>query len=157
MRCLNNNKASLTWRVIRGALWVSKRFFSTCLAISPKCIWCGDMEESIALPGRCASFLKATKFAYCMESSLSWKTVLYVAMWFRHWTGWNTRYENRALDDMIEGIPRIWVFLSSNVGSLFKYWIKSKILCEIKRLFFGVRRKVGEICVPWKVLALNFY
>ena len=48
IRCLNNNKASLTWRLIRSSLWVGKKLFSACLSISSECIRCGDREESIS-------------------------------------------------------------------------------------------------------------
>ena len=47
MRCLNNDEASLTWLVIRNALWVSKKLFSAQQAISPECGRCGDLEEAI--------------------------------------------------------------------------------------------------------------
>ena len=43
MRCLNNDKASLTWLVIRNALWVGKKLFTAQLAISPEC---SALEES---------------------------------------------------------------------------------------------------------------
>ena len=47
MRCLNNDEASLTWLVIRNALWVGKKLFSVQQAISPECGRCGDLEETI--------------------------------------------------------------------------------------------------------------
>ena len=47
MRCLNNNEATLTWLVIRGALWVSKRSCAAGLVASSECVRCGDSEESI--------------------------------------------------------------------------------------------------------------
>ena len=47
MRCLNNDEASLTWLVIRNALWVDKKLFSAQQAISPECGRCGDLEETI--------------------------------------------------------------------------------------------------------------
>ena len=47
MRCLNNDEASLTWLVIRNALWVGKKLFSVQQAILPECGRCGDLEETI--------------------------------------------------------------------------------------------------------------
>ena len=47
MRCLNNDKASLTWLVIQNALWVGKKLFTVLLAIFPECIWCGALGVSI--------------------------------------------------------------------------------------------------------------
>ena len=47
MRCLNNDGASLTWLIIRNALWVGKKLFTARLVISPECVRCGDLEESI--------------------------------------------------------------------------------------------------------------
>ena len=47
MRCLNNDEASLTWRVIRGALWVGKRLFRAKQATSPGCVRCSAGEESL--------------------------------------------------------------------------------------------------------------
>ena len=44
MRCLNNDEASLTWLVIRNALWVGKKLLAAQQAISPEC---GDLEETI--------------------------------------------------------------------------------------------------------------
>ena len=44
MRCLNNDEASLTWLVIRKALWVGKKLFAAQQAISPECGRCGDLE-----------------------------------------------------------------------------------------------------------------
>ena len=38
---------SLTWLVIRWALWVGKKLFAERLAISPECVRCGDLGESI--------------------------------------------------------------------------------------------------------------
>ena len=48
MRCLNNDEASLTWLVIRNALWVGKKLFAAQQAISPECGRCGDLEETIS-------------------------------------------------------------------------------------------------------------
>ena len=48
MRSLNNDEASLTWLVIRKALWVSKRLWTAGLVSSQGCFRCGDMEETIA-------------------------------------------------------------------------------------------------------------
>ena len=48
LRCLNNDEASLTWLVIRNALWVGKRLFAAQQAISPECGRCGDLEETIS-------------------------------------------------------------------------------------------------------------
>ena len=48
MRCLNNDEASLTWLVIRNALWVSKRLFTADLANSRGCVRCGGGIESMA-------------------------------------------------------------------------------------------------------------
>ena len=50
MRCLNNDEASLTWLVIRNALWVGKKLFSAQQAISPECGRCSDLEETIGHP-----------------------------------------------------------------------------------------------------------
>ena len=47
MKPLNNNEASLSWRIIRNALWVGKKLFAAGLVISPECVRCGDMEESL--------------------------------------------------------------------------------------------------------------
>ena len=47
MRCLNNDEASVTWLVIRDALWVGKKLFSVQLAISLECSWCSALEETI--------------------------------------------------------------------------------------------------------------
>ena len=65
MRCLNNDEASLTWLVIRNALWVGKKLFSVQQAILPECGRCGDLEETIGhtffycpVVRCCASFLK---------------------------------------------------------------------------------------------------
>ena len=58
MRCLNSDEASLTWMIIRRARWVDKKLFAARLAISPQCIRCGDLEESIEhafLPVRAAA------------------------------------------------------------------------------------------------------
>ena len=63
MKCLNNDEASLPWLVIRKALLVGKRLFVARLAILLKCVWFGDMKESIAhafFHCPCVSFLKAT-------------------------------------------------------------------------------------------------
>ena len=48
MSCHNNDEVSLTYLVIQNAFWVGKRLFSAGLAISPECVRCGGMEESIA-------------------------------------------------------------------------------------------------------------
>ena len=48
MRCLNNDKASLTWLVIQNALWVVKKLFSARQAILPECGLCGDLEETMS-------------------------------------------------------------------------------------------------------------
>ena len=48
MRCLNNDEASLTWLVIRNALWVGKKLFAAQQVISPECGRCGDLEETIS-------------------------------------------------------------------------------------------------------------
>ena len=48
MRSLNNDEASLTWLVIRKALWVSKRLWTAGLVASQGCFRCGDLEETIA-------------------------------------------------------------------------------------------------------------
>lgn len=47
LKCLNNDEASLTWLVLRGALWVGKKLCAAGLAISSECVRCGDWEESI--------------------------------------------------------------------------------------------------------------
>ena len=88
MRCLNNDKASFTWLVIRNALWVSKKLFSAQLAISPVW-WFGGVYWPRWLCSRCASFLKVTWFASWMESTSSWKPVLCAAMWYWSWTDRN--------------------------------------------------------------------
>ena len=41
------DESSITWLIIRKVLWVGKRLFSAWLSISPVCIRCGDMKESI--------------------------------------------------------------------------------------------------------------
>ena len=47
MRCLNNDVASLTWLVIKNALWVGKKLFSAQQAISPECSWCVVIWRSL--------------------------------------------------------------------------------------------------------------
>ena len=44
----NNDEASLTWLVIRDALWVGKKLFAAQQVISPECGRCGDLEETIS-------------------------------------------------------------------------------------------------------------
>ena len=45
--CLTNDEASLTWLVIRDALWVGRRLHSAGLATSPICKRCGDEVETL--------------------------------------------------------------------------------------------------------------
>ena len=92
MRCHNNEEASLTWMVIRNALWVGKRLFAAQLTISPECVRCSALEESIEhaffhclVVLRGAIFLKVSWYASWMELFLSWKPVLWAAMWLRSW------------------------------------------------------------------------
>jgi len=47
LRSLNNDEASLTWLVIRGALWVGKRLKKAGLATPPVCVRCRGEEESL--------------------------------------------------------------------------------------------------------------
>ena len=75
MRLLNNDEASLTWLVIRNALWVCKKLFSAQLATLPVCrLWVG-WRSVRTTPSftvlSCGRFLKVTCFASWMESSSS--------------------------------------------------------------------------------------
>ena len=67
MRCLNNDEASLTWLVIRNALWVGKKLFSAQLATLPECGLCVDWRSVLTTPSftvlSCGRFLKVTWFA----------------------------------------------------------------------------------------------
>ena len=47
LKCLNNTEASLTWLVIRGALWIGKRLCGAGLVKSPNCVRCGEEVETI--------------------------------------------------------------------------------------------------------------
>ena len=47
MTCLNNDEVSLTWLISRNDLWVGKKLLAARLAISPECVRCSDLEESI--------------------------------------------------------------------------------------------------------------
>ena len=105
MRCLNN-EASLTWRVIQ----VSKNFFSACLAISTKCVQCGDMKESIAhaffhclvivqaswrLHGSCTvwKFLCPwSQFRMEQCGSITKQDGTLGIMWVEIWTTWQKRF-----------------------------------------------------------------
>ena len=95
MRCPNNDEASLTWSSgmpsgsARNCFQRNRLFRQSAAGVV---IW----RRLLVTPsftarscGRCASFLKATWSASSMESSLSWKTVLCAAMWYRSWTDRN--------------------------------------------------------------------
>ena len=95
MKCLNNDKASITrlssgmpsglarnwlqctWQFCESA---SSAVHWTCLLSMPFTTWSCSC---------CASFLKATWFGSWEKSFLSWKSVLCAAMWNQSWTGRN--------------------------------------------------------------------
>ena len=148
MRCLNKDEASLTWLVIRNALWVSKKLFSAQQAISPECDWCGDLEESIGhaffhcpvvqplyklLEGYMVRILNG-KFFVLEASSVCSNVVpklnrqehyvflcLLGAMRVVIWTTRKELYEDES-------------FSSQTLVAFFKHQIKVKIRSERKRL-----------------------
>ena len=88
MRCLNNDEASLTWLVIRNALWVRKKLFAAQRVISPECGRCGDLEETIShtffhcpVVRPLCKLLEGYMVRILNGKFLSWKPVLCAAMW----------------------------------------------------------------------------
>ena len=128
LRCLNNDKVSLSWRMIRNVLRIARRLFTAQLATSPEWIRYGDMKQSAAhafflclVLHPLYKLLETSWFACCLASSLSWKPVLFVAMWFRHRIVRNSvslltwHYESCDLDNTIGEILRKRVLLISDV------------------------------------------
>ena len=137
MRCLNNNKASLTWLVIQNALWVGKKLFSAQQDILPV-VWplCKLLEGYMVRVLNGKIFVQE---ASCVCSNvvprlnrqehyvfLCLLGIMYVMIW-------TTRKEDES-------------FSSQTLVSFFKHQIKVKIRSERKRLFIGVWQKVGDYC-----------
>ena len=161
MRCLNNDEASLTWLVIRNALWVGKKLFAAQQVISPECGRCGDLEETIGhaffhcpvvrplcklLEGYMVRILNGKFFV--LEASSVCSNVVpklnrlehYVFLCLlgvMHVVIWTTRMKELFEDES---------FSSQTLVTFFKHQIKVKIRSERKRLFTGVWRKVGDCC-----------
>ena len=165
MRCLNNEEASLTWLVIRNALWVGKKLFSAQQAISPECGRCSDLEESIdhaffqcpvvrplckLLEGYMVRILNG-KFFVLEDSSVFSNMVLRLNRQ-KHYVFlcllgimrimiWTTRKKELYEDES---------FSSQILVSFFKHQIKVKIRSERKRLSsleFGKRWvTVARLC-----------
>ena len=161
MKCLNNDKASLTWLVIRNALWVGKKLFSAQQAILPECGRCGDLEESIdhvifhcpvvrplckLLEGYMVRILKG-KFFVLEASSVCSNVVLRLNRQ-EHYVFlcllvviWTTRKKELYEDES---------FSCQTLVSFFKHQIKVKIRSERKRLSsleFGKRWvTVARLC-----------
>ena len=157
MRCLNNDEASLTWLVIRNALWVGKKLFSAQQAISPKCGRCGDFFHCPVVRPLCKLLegymvrILNGKF-FVLEASSVYSNVVpklnrqehYVFICLLGVMGvviWTTRkkelYEDKS-------------FSSQTLVAFFKHQIKVKIRSERKRLSsleFGKRWvTVARLC-----------
>ena len=165
MRCLNNDEASLTWLVIRNALWVGKKLFSAQQAISPECGRCGYLEETIGhaffhcpvvrplcklLEGYMVRILNGKFFV--LEASSVCSNVVpklnrqehYVFLCLlcvMHVVIWTTRKKELCEDES---------FSSQTLVAFFKHQIKVKIRSERKRLSsleFGERWvTVARLC-----------
>ena len=112
---------------------------------------------SIQSSGHCVNFLKTSRFAYCMESSLSRKPALCIVMWFHHWIvrntmcfsaysalweSWFGRHNRRDFNLQ-------WRLFMSDAGGFYKHQIKIKIrserlLSDVRIRFIGIRQKVGK-------------
>ena len=149
MRCLNNDEASLTWLVIRNALWVGKKLFSAQQAISPECGRCSDLEKSMdhaffhclvmqplckLLEGYMVRILNG-KF-FILEASSVCSNVVPKLNRQEHYVFlcllgimrvviWTTRKKELYEDES---------FSSQTLVSFFKHQIKVKIWSERKRL-----------------------
>ena len=171
MRCLNNDEASLTWLVIRNALWVGKNLFAAQQAISPECGWCGDLEETIGhaffhcpvvrplcklLEGYMVCILNGNFFV--LEASSVCSNVVPKLNRQEHYVFlcllgvmrvviWTTRKKGLCEDES---------FSSQALVAFFKHQIKFKIRSERKRLSsleFGERWvTVAHLC---RVVGVN--
>ena len=142
MRCLNNDEASLTWLVIRNALWIGKKLFAAQQAISPECGRCGDLEETIGhaffhcpvvrplcklLEGYMVRILNGKFFV--LEASSVCSNVVPKLNRQGHYVFlcllWTTRKKELFEDES---------FSSQTLVAFFKHQIKVKIRSERKRL-----------------------
>ena len=162
--------ASLTWLVIRNALWVGKNCLQRNWLFRQSAVGVVLWRSLVTSPsftgqscGRCASFLKVSWFAFWIESSLSWKLVLCAVMWYRSWTDRNIVFL------CLLGIMRvvIWMtrkkelyddesFSSQTLVSFYKHQIKVKIRSERKRLSsleFG--KRWVTVARPYRVVGAS--
>ena len=162
MRCLNNDEASLTWLVIRNALWVGKKLFAAQQVISPECGRCGDLEETIShtffhcpvvrplcklLEGYMVRILNGKFFV--LEASSVCSNVVPRLNRQEHYVFlcllgvmrvviWTTRMKELCEDES---------FSAQTLVAFYKHQIKVKIRSERKRLEFGERWvTVARLC-----------
>lgn len=85
LKCLNNNKASVCLLWI--ALCVDKKLCLVGLALSPKCMYCGDWEKSIGHAFFYCNLVAFNQFAHVHDLQAGWKMSLssrpvpFVTMW----------------------------------------------------------------------------
>lgn len=87
LKCLTNNKATLTWLTIRKAFWVVKVFrgMTGWFTRMPPLYWNRELYRAHSFTARscarCVNLLKATWSTYCTDNSSYWMPVLFIAMW----------------------------------------------------------------------------
>ena len=116
----------------------------------------------------CGSFSKVLWFVYFMGSSLSWKSVLCVVIWFRrkirrnviffstYLALWESGFEQRDRRDFTMASPSYlrwgWLFTSNRLKSNISLRDKGSLRWNSAKGEWKL-----HFCVEWKRLTLNFY